>query len=406
MPHSVSTTIGEIKADFIIVTPMFLGGHKPNEQTAAIQIRPTAIKGALRYWWRALNWSHIFSPGDLNKSLADLHKQEAAIFGSCSPEPSQSKFLLSITKQTLSENINNTGYQQYQGCKYLLGQGLFQHKTKTVTRKYIEGDFSITIRYRKNALNQEQVHQLYDSLLLMGLIGSLGARARRGWGSLSLSKLDHPIHKIPTTSLEYYSLLKTLIPTRHVDQPPFTAFSQATRLIKAYSADKSETVLEEIGKALLLFRTNGRQGKIDTRNLENKKIFKLDKYKQFWDDHDLMLKVANSGKTHHKHPKRVVFGLPHNYCLNRNNKIDIEGCHEHRKRRASPLFIYVHKIENIYLGMLLLLPADFLPQEDKISFKRPNTTQSLGSTPHQVDYTHIHSFFNHFVNKQEVINAQ
>ena len=34
-----------------IVTPLFLGGADPNKA----ELRAPSIKGALRFWWRALN---------------------------------------------------------------------------------------------------------------------------------------------------------------------------------------------------------------------------------------------------------------------------------------------------------------------------------------------------------------
>jgi hypothetical protein len=45
-----------IEASFRIVTPMFIGGA---DQTPADGIRPPSVKGALRFWWRALNWGRI-----------------------------------------------------------------------------------------------------------------------------------------------------------------------------------------------------------------------------------------------------------------------------------------------------------------------------------------------------------
>jgi len=44
----------EIKATYKIVTPMFLGGADHEEE-----IRVPSIKGALRFWWRALAWGAI-----------------------------------------------------------------------------------------------------------------------------------------------------------------------------------------------------------------------------------------------------------------------------------------------------------------------------------------------------------
>ncbi|WP_418647823.1 type III-B CRISPR module RAMP protein Cmr1 [Thauera butanivorans] len=38
----------------LIVTPMFLGGE--NHEVDHTQMRNASLKGALRFWWRALNW--------------------------------------------------------------------------------------------------------------------------------------------------------------------------------------------------------------------------------------------------------------------------------------------------------------------------------------------------------------
>lgn len=42
----------KITATYRIVTPMFVGDA--NQQ--ATEISPQSVKGALRFWWRALNW--------------------------------------------------------------------------------------------------------------------------------------------------------------------------------------------------------------------------------------------------------------------------------------------------------------------------------------------------------------
>jgi CRISPR-associated protein Cmr1 len=55
-----------VTARFQIVTPMFLGGAGQKAEG----IRPPSVKGALRFWWRALNWGRFRqAPGadDLNR---------------------------------------------------------------------------------------------------------------------------------------------------------------------------------------------------------------------------------------------------------------------------------------------------------------------------------------------------
>lgn len=46
----------KITASYRIVTPMFIGDAKQE----ASGISPTSVKGALRFWWRALNWGEGF----------------------------------------------------------------------------------------------------------------------------------------------------------------------------------------------------------------------------------------------------------------------------------------------------------------------------------------------------------
>ena len=55
--------------DIEVVTPLFLGGADPQKA----ELRAASIKGALRFWWRA-----VYGCDDLE----DMKKIEAGIFGS------------------------------------------------------------------------------------------------------------------------------------------------------------------------------------------------------------------------------------------------------------------------------------------------------------------------------------
>ncbi len=88
---SISTKY--IKAEFEIVTPMFLGGAEHE----AGRIRETSVKGALAFWWRALKYSDFVERAgeDQDKALHNMRKREIALFGG---ETAQGAFSL-IVKQ-------------------------------------------------------------------------------------------------------------------------------------------------------------------------------------------------------------------------------------------------------------------------------------------------------------------
>lgn len=77
-----------IEAKFRIVTPMFISGA---DQTKA-ELRVPSIKGALRFWWRALNYE---------KDSKILLDRESKIFGSSDQKIGQSKIKIKVTENKL-----------------------------------------------------------------------------------------------------------------------------------------------------------------------------------------------------------------------------------------------------------------------------------------------------------------
>ncbi len=78
--------------------------------------------------------------------------------------------------------------------------------------------------------------------------------------------------------------------------------------------------------------------------------------KNFPDDHDWFKFLNNSSHDNHV-PERLAFGLPHSYGRAGNTTIGVTPTLT--DRRASPLFIHVHRLENEYVGVLAFLPAQF-----------------------------------------------
>ena len=72
------------------ITPMFLAGA----DGMTPELRAPSIKGALRFWWRAMN-------GDL--SLEELKRREAEIFGGTSPAR-RSSVVISVSPNEIPSN--------------------------------------------------------------------------------------------------------------------------------------------------------------------------------------------------------------------------------------------------------------------------------------------------------------
>ncbi len=101
----------------------------------------------------------------------------------------------------------------------------------------------------------------------------------------------------------------------------------------------------------VFYRSWGRSGRVLNEPSE----------KNFKDDHDLMKNISQNIP----YPKRVVFGLPHNYGQRSNQHVTGKD----HDRRSSPLLFHIHQPQNSLppIATIAFLPAKFLPSNDKIS---------------------------------------
>ena len=93
------------------------------------------------------------------------------------------------------------------------------------------------------------------------------------------------------------------------------------------------------------------------------------------------------GSLRNKHPRRIAFGLPHNYGKGPAKQV---GPHDKElDRRASPLFIHIHECGDTPVAVLSFLPARFLPEgRSDISVRESPVRQ----TPEPELFQPIHEF--------------
>lgn len=384
----------EITAEYKITTPMFLGGAFPEESLDNQIFRNASLKGALRFWWRALNWGRILTDekGDKEKALKTLHVAEGILFGKASDGKNsvQSRVqlrteLIGAKFQPKSANLPRLGY--------LLGLGLY-HFRDGLLRPYIEGGLlRVTVKLKLDpqaaGTNQEQeaasIKSIEKALIALGVFGGLGSRARKGFGSLAIQSIQNPTE---TRTFKALSDIEQFVTSLNYSAPanaPLTAFSSQTRIDCLLGGKDSLSLLADIGDEMQLYRSYGQNGKVNGENAR----------RNFVSDHDNALKAA-SGEMIALLPERSVFGLPHNYFFSSNQaRLDIAPEVPSMNRRASPLFIHIHQFpDGQCLAIQSLLAGQFLPKGLAVELKGGRRRNTL--TDPTVKYPVIHRYLDGF----------
>ncbi|TVS15234.1 MAG: type III-B CRISPR module RAMP protein Cmr1 [Gammaproteobacteria bacterium] len=381
-----------LQADFVVVTPMFIG----DGQQHAESVRPPSLKGALRFWWRALQWPRfLLEAGDPVRALSRLHAEEAALFGLAAghdTQAGQSRICLRIVAQDVEQDTSAAR----SAPGYLMGMGLQERSAIRAGGRFT---LALTARDGKRGLTDQQWRGVREALLAFGLLGGLGSRARRGLGSVSLRSLIGGECEVPEDRSGYAHTLRRMtegLPVASAGLPPFTAFSLATRIDISLHAESPEVVLQQLDRQLQLYRGWGYHGRINGERAEQ----------NFPGDHDDMLKVAGGGGAR-RVPERAVFGLPHNYRFSSGDKAEVESVLQ-GGRRASPLMMHVHQLASgECLGVQCLLPAQFLPPgAETVSFKgKPRGGKPVSSKLEceSVDWQVIHRFLDRFPHRESLL---
>lgn len=152
------------------ITPMFLSGADGTTP----ELRPPSIKGALRFWWRAMN-------GDLE--LEELKKQEDELFGGTE---GRSKVLIRV--KMLDKLISR------KSIKSLRNQSLTYMTYGAEERSYFDVGTKFQIIFTIREHNTEKYliikQELKKSFSLLTHLGGLGAKSRNGFGAFVCEQVD------------------------------------------------------------------------------------------------------------------------------------------------------------------------------------------------------------------------
>lgn len=180
-----------------VITPMFLAGADGSTP----ELRPPSIKGALRFWWRALN-GHL--PLKDEKNQKDLKTIEGKIFGDTSQ---QSNFKIRITEQNLNTQKISALPHKERGFR----------KSAVIPNERFDVSF-LTKETDKGTYAFNTIKSLFP---LVAVLGGVGNRSRRGFGGFRINSVyteKNSIHGkeiyngiiYPNTLPKLLSLLNTL----------------------------------------------------------------------------------------------------------------------------------------------------------------------------------------------------
>ena len=156
-----------------LMTPMYGGGVEPGKVDHELPIRPGAIRGQLRFWWRLLNGA--------GREAAEVFADESALWGGiASAGPRASQVALQVdgepveSKDLVRAKEKSHGFPDY---AFILDP---QKEPPLLLKAGYE--FTFTLRFgTKEKVQREQV---IEALRWWTSFGGVGARTRRGLGTV------------------------------------------------------------------------------------------------------------------------------------------------------------------------------------------------------------------------------
>jgi len=231
-----------------IITPMFMAGADGKTP----ELRPPSIKGMMRFWWRAIN-GHL--------SLKELREKEGEFFGTSDEGVGRSKFSLIVSDLRSNETPislmphHTKGYcsSANTACYgFDFKQGLCK---KGNLLKGILGSFS-TRFVISNKMSLDVIKNLF---IITTILGGLGKRSRRGFGSVRIVQIDDKTAPQYNSINDLYNLLDLIKPSAFVlNKTKIEIISSAVlerakypyiKEIEIGKTSKHDELLKKIGEA-------------------------------------------------------------------------------------------------------------------------------------------------------------
>lgn len=176
--------------EYELITPLFGGGAETKKSDEISVVRATEIRGHLRFWWRATR-------GGQFAAIEKLKEAEDAIFGSTEMNSAlQVEIEIKNRGNAFPDQKDHKGeFQSISSVKSPLSYAAFPLRGEEGAKIIENISFSVTLSYPARFGDD-----INAALWAWENFGGIGARTRRGFGALSLKKINDNAVNLPNSS--------------------------------------------------------------------------------------------------------------------------------------------------------------------------------------------------------------
>jgi CRISPR-associated protein Cmr1 len=401
-PPSFSKSINEIAKQnrgpnlvtqirhYKLITPLFGGGVEAGVNDEVTPISGKAIRGQLRFWWRA-----TCGVG----TLSDMKKAEDAIWGAASTKKRKAPSAVTVEvidtikkgnkrEAAFTLEKNRKGHLQPAPSRNVAQYAAFPLLPDKEERRnpgwvskniWCDIEFTVQLKYQKEidvAIENETFvidvgAEIHAALWAWETFGGIGARTRRGFGALQLLTIDGKRQLLRTVAIFKEDirkeLAKQLADGRRDESVPHLLPDSPISFTKNKRND-SIIVWKELIDKLQDFRQSPR---VQRENIFNGR--------SDWPEPDaIRTMTTNASFREPEHPveerfPRAVFGLPIGFKFKDEDSNDppetfLEGREKSRNaeaisRLASPLVLRPVACADGVIGLALILQAPRIPPD-------------------------------------------
>ena len=164
-----------------LITPMYGGGVRAGEVDCDLPVRPSALRGQLRYWWRLLNGA--------GKTSEEVFRAESALWGGISSTgPQASKVTLQVKAAPVGQKqlVTKGNVTHFPDYALIPKPESGANGPRLLNAGY---SFDLVLHF-KSTVTTAQRDEVVETLRWWASFSGVGARTRRGLGAVEVTEDD------------------------------------------------------------------------------------------------------------------------------------------------------------------------------------------------------------------------